>query len=158
MKTSFFYFRSFLPFAGMLLIMGYSSGLAQEITEQDKKNQEEVLKQDPKNYGALFVVGAYYYNLAVDPHVQASNMKLNEYLEKGETLEKKKEDYLKKALPYFENAYTVAEDKDRVKDILKGIYQQLGIIPSARITDTDLNTKLNEKLSSIQFKEIIAQE
>ena len=156
MKTSFTIIRNILCLALFATTMVFNTIYAQssEITEKDKAEQESVLKQEPKNYAANFVVGAYYYNLAVAPHTEASKMKVIDYLENGEPLEKKKVEFLKKALPYFENAYAVAEDKNRVKEILKGIYQQLGDIPNARITDEEVEQKLKAKLSEIQFKEI----
>lgn len=156
MKTSFSFFYN-IAFAALFMVLANLSvtkAQSSEITEKDKMEQEKVLEQDPKNYAALFVVGAYYYNQAVDPHVEASKMKVTDYLENGESLENKKEAFLQKALPYFENAYAVAEDKNRVKGILQGIYQQLGLIPNARITTDEVRSKLDAKLSEIEFKDI----
>lgn len=144
-------------FLGIFLLSAWSYGFAQdsnEITEKDRKEQEEVLKLDSANFGAHYVIGAYYYNQAVDPHQKASKMKLTEYLENGKSLEEEKAGYLKKALPYFENAYAIKNDHKRIKDVLKNIYQQLGMLPTARVTPGELNSMFADKLEVITFKDL----
>lgn len=125
----------------------------EEITEEDKNQQEKVLKQDPKDFAANYIVGAYYYNLAVDPHMETTKMKIIEYLEEGSPYEKKKDAFLKKALPYFENAYAVQKEQ-RVTNVLKTIYQELGTLKKTRISAEELQKQLQAKLDTIEFKPI----
>lgn len=149
-KISFFPNTFFLAFVFLLATTLVN---AQQITETDKEEQESVLKEDPRNFAANFVVGAYYYNLAVPPHEETTKMNLIQYLGEGESYEEKKEDFLKKSLPYFENAYAVQKD-DRVKEVLKNIYQHLGMLPTFRVTEDELAQILEDKLNQIEFKAI----
>jgi hypothetical protein len=112
-----------------------------DITEEDKNQQLERLKEDPRDFAANFIVGAYYYNMAIEPHAETTKMKLIEYIEDGRPYESKKEGSLKKAQPYFENAYVINKTDPRVKEVLKDIYQHL-------------EAKLQEKLSKLEFKNI----
>ncbi|MCU0447347.1 MAG: hypothetical protein MUE85_20820 [Microscillaceae bacterium] len=139
-----------------VLVAGLQSyGMAQdEITEEDKNQQELRLKEDPKDFAANFIVGGYYYNLAIDPHAETTKMKLVEYIEGGDPYEKKKEAFLKKALPYFENAYAINNSDERVKKVLKDIYQHLGVIKRFRAKPDEINAQLTEKLKTIEFKPI----
>jgi hypothetical protein len=138
----------------MALILGsYHGVFAQQITEEDKTGQEEVLKEDPRDFAANFVVGAYYYNKAIPPHKETTEMNLIQYLDEGKSYEDKKEDFLKKSLPYFENAYTIKKDV-QVKEVLKNIYQNIGMLPTFRVTPEELDTLLEEKLNELEFKEI----
>ncbi len=147
---------SFLPSTFFLVVIfsvATTRTQAQQITETDKEEQEAVLKEDPRNFAANFVVGAYYYNLAVPPHEETTKMNLIQYLDDGEPYENKKEDFLKKSLPYFENAYAIQKDP-RVKEVLKNIYQHLGMLPTFRVTEAELNQILEDKLNQIEFKAI----
>ncbi len=150
-KISFFtnaFFLVAVPFFATVTI-AYS----QQITEADKEEQEAVLKEDPRNFAANFVVGAYYYNLAVPPHEETTKMSLIQYLDGGEPYENKKEDFLKKSLPYFENAYAIQKEP-RLKVVLKNIYQHLGMLPTFRVTEAELSQMLEDKLNQIKFKAI----
>lgn len=148
-------FNQIMPLACLLFLLISTASYAQDISETDKKEQEEVLKQDPRDFAANFILGAYYYNLAIEPHKETTKMKLVEYLETGEPFEKKKIGYLKQALPYFENAYAIGKDGDpRVKAALKDIYQHLGMIRVIRATPEEIEAQMREKLSKIQFKAI----
>jgi hypothetical protein len=139
-----------------VLVAGFTAfGEAQnDITEEDKNQQEQRLKEDPKDFAANFVVGGYYYNMAVDPHTETTRMKLVEYIEGGDPYEKKKEAFLKKALPYFENAYAINNSDDRVKKVLRDIYQHLGMIKRFRAKPEEIKAQLDEKLKAIEFKPI----
>ena len=139
------------------LVISFSTSyfaVAQEINEEMKNEQEEVLKENPKDFGANYVVGAYYYNMAVDPHEETTKMTLTEYLEDGKPYEEKKEGFLKKALPYFENAYAINKNEPHVKQTLKKIYMELGMIKKYRATSEEINKQFEAKLSTIEFKKI----
>lgn len=135
------------------VLWSYQGVFAQQITEEDKAGQEEVLAEDPRDFAANFVVGAYYYNKAIPPHTETTKMNLVQYLDDGKSYEERKEEFLKKSLPYFENAYAVKQDA-QVKEVLKNIYQNIGMLPTFRATPDELNMLLEEKLSEIEFKEI----
>ncbi|TAE18914.1 MAG: hypothetical protein EAZ95_02980 [Bacteroidetes bacterium] len=147
------FFSQIMPLACLFFALIGTAGYAQDISEADKKEQEDVLKKDPRDFAANFILGAYYYNLALEPHKETTKMKVIEYLEQGEPFEKKKIGYLKQALPYFENAYAVGKDSDpRVKNVLKDIYQHLGMVRFYRVSPEEVEAQLREKLSKIQFK------
>ena len=148
-------FNQIMPLACLFFLLLSTTSYAQEISENDKKEQQEVLAKDPRDFAANFILGAYFYNLAIDPHKETTKMKLVEYMEEGEPFEKKKIGYLKQALPYFENCYAIGKDSDpRVKSVLKDLYQHLGMIRVIRATPEDVEAQLREKLSKIQFKAI----
>jgi hypothetical protein len=41
-----------------------------------------------------------------------------------------------------------------VKEVLKNIYQNIGMLPTFRVTPEELDTLLEEKLNELEFKEI----
>ncbi|TAE73358.1 MAG: hypothetical protein EAZ85_07225 [Bacteroidetes bacterium] len=142
-------------FLGLVLFLSFNFvAKAQEITENDKKQQEERLKEDPKDFAANFVVGAYYYNMALAPQEETSKMKVVGYMTEGKPYDKTKASYLQKALPYFENAYAIQKDNSNVKDILKQIYQQTGQLAMSKVSTAEIDAKLQEKLDKIEFKTI----
>jgi|GEM_PF-2843016 len=149
------YFYQTIALTCLFLIAFSTTSHAQDISEADKTEQEKVLKQDPRDFAANFILGAYYYNLAIAPLEETNKMKVVEYIENGQPFDKKKNAYLTKALPYFENCYAIGKDGDpRVKSTLKSIYQHTGVLRSSRITPEDLEAQLRDKLSKIQFKAI----
>jgi hypothetical protein len=147
MKTIYYFLFSTL-FLGFISLTN-----AQEITETDKKQQEERLKEDPKDFAANFLVGAYYYNMAINPQEETSKMKVVGYMSEGKAYDKIKASYLAKAQPYFENAYTIQKD-ERVKEILKNIYEQTGQLRYSKISKEENEQKLQEKLDKLEFKTI----
>ncbi len=153
------FLRRWLLLATFFSITILSTGVQaqDEITEQDKEEQELVLKEDPKNFAAHYIVGAYYYNLAVEPHLATTRMNLNDYLREGKTLEEQKTGFLKQALPYFENAYSIKPDHAEVKEILKNIYQQVGEVPLNKTNEQEVEAKFQEKLNQIEFKTIAVE-
>ncbi|NJL12252.1 MAG: hypothetical protein HC913_04115 [Microscillaceae bacterium] len=141
---------------GMVILAGQIQ--AQQITEKIKNEQEEVLKEDPRNFAANYVVGAYYFNQAIPPHLQTTTMTLTQYLDEGNPLEEEKKKSLRKALPYLENAYALNSNERRIKEILLNVYQHLGMLPFAR-NNTEAEKQLiqeglEQKLKAIQFQEI----
>jgi tetratricopeptide (TPR) repeat protein len=139
----------------LLLITSFSMSFAQDdISQATKDEQEQVLKQNPKDFGANYVMGAWYYNQAIDPHLETTKMGLVEYLYDGEPYEQQKQGFLKKALPYFENAYAIDSTNIQVKEVLKSIYQHLGMIPMYKATPEEINQELESKLTTIEFKEV----
>lgn len=117
-----------------------SNGFAQEITETVKKEQEEVIKilkkdnmwkekgKEKEFFSAHVIVGLYYYNQALPIHEEISKGDLNDHIKedpKLKDLEMKQNQYLSKALPYFENAYYIQRN-DKVGNKIKDIYKVMG--------------------------------
>ncbi len=136
------------------ILLSTNAVLAQDITEKDMKDQLQRLKEDPKDFAANFIVGGFYYNLANEPQTEASKMKLVEYLTQGQPFEQKKQTLLKKALPYFENAYAINKSDTRITNVLKTIYQNLGEVKLYRRKSEEIQAQLQQKLDKIEFKAI----
>ena len=134
MKNLFSKFTYLLLF----LVIGICSNqaLAQDITMQDKTQQEEVIQMLKKSdkwkkfnkeqeyFSAHYIVGAYYFNKAVEYHKELTEMTLVDYLnsKKNTEIESKQNEFLKKALPYLENAYLLKKSNSSIENILKDIY------------------------------------
>jgi tetratricopeptide (TPR) repeat protein len=84
----------------------------------------KALEVDPDNYDALYQIGAYYYNDAVEIKRQVNSMDMNDYKKSGKDLEEKLAVKYTEALPYFEHAFQVKKDED-LKEILKQVYREL---------------------------------
>jgi tetratricopeptide (TPR) repeat protein len=84
----------------------------------------KALEVDPNNYDALYQMGAYYYNDAVELKRQVNSMDMNEYKKSGKDLEAKVAVKYNEALPYFERGFQVKKDED-LKEILKQVYREL---------------------------------
>jgi di/tripeptidase len=84
----------------------------------------KALEVDATNYDALYQMGAYYYNDAVEIKRQVNSMDMNEYKKTGKDLEAKLAVKYNEALPYFERGYKVKKDED-LKEILKQVYREL---------------------------------
>ncbi len=84
----------------------------------------KALEVDPNNYDALYQMGAYYYNDAVELKRQVNSMDMNEYKKTGKDLEAKLAVKYNEALPYFERGFQVKKDED-LKEILKQVYREL---------------------------------
>ncbi len=137
-----------------LVLIGFQGIQAQEITDEIKDEQLQVLQEDPRDFNAHFIVGAWHYNQAIAPHKKTLKMDLSEYLSNGAALEAEKAVHLKAALPYFENAFAIDRNKAQVKDVLKVIYKQLGKLPVARATDTEVDQKFDGLLGKIEFQDL----
>lgn len=144
----------------VIFILGFLLGLfnkvfAQEITEEDKVSQEQVLREDPRNFSANFIVGAFYYNRAIEPHQKTVQMQLNQYLSEGQSYEAEKNEFLRQSLPYFENAYLIRPDDPQVRQVLKLIYQHLGMIArEPRANPEEIESQFQEKLDTLEFQEL----
>jgi ABC-type transporter Mla subunit MlaD len=84
----------------------------------------KALEADANNYDALYQMGAYYYNDAVEIKKQVNGMDMNEYKKTGKDLEAKLAAKYHEALPYFERGFKVKKDED-LKEILKQVYREL---------------------------------
>ena len=84
----------------------------------------KALEVDATNYDALYQLGAYYYNDAVEIKKQLNSMDMNDYKKYGKDLEAKLAVKYNEALPYFERGFKVKKDED-LKEILKQVYTEL---------------------------------
>jgi hypothetical protein len=84
----------------------------------------KALEADANNYDALYQMGAYYYNDAVEIKRQVNGMDMNEYKKTGKDLEAQLAVKYNQALPYFERGFKVKKDED-LKEILKQVYREL---------------------------------
>lgn len=119
-----------------------SRSFAQDITEKVKKEQEQVIKilkkdnrwkeenKEKEFFSAHVAVGLYYYNQAIPHHEEMSKGTLNDHLSDNlssqiKSSEMKQNQYLSKALPYFENAYFIQKNND-IGNMLKDMYAVMG--------------------------------
>jgi tetratricopeptide (TPR) repeat protein len=72
--------------------------------DQAEKSYKEALAIDPKNDEAIYSLGAFYYNKAVNIKKEADNMNIDEYKTKGQPILDKAKVQFNEALPYFKTA------------------------------------------------------
>ena len=70
------------------------------------------LKADPKNYDALFNLGVFFYNEAVEMKAGVDVMDMKEYETKGKALESKVCGKFKQSQPYFDRAKIIKTDDE----------------------------------------------
>lgn len=70
------------------------------------------LKADPKNYDALFNLGVFFYNEAVEMKAGVDVMDMKEYETKGKALESKVCGKFKQSQPYFDRAKVIKTDDE----------------------------------------------
>jgi hypothetical protein len=81
---------------------------------------QAALKADPKNYDALFNLGVFYFNDAVEMKKEVDNMSMQEYQQRGKEVEGRVCGRFQKAKPYFEQAVQ-ANDSDEAKETLETV-------------------------------------
>jgi hypothetical protein len=84
------------------------------------------LEIDATNYDALYNLGVFYFNEAVQLKGEVDNMNMTEYQQRGKEVEGRVCGRFKKAKPYFEKAIQVkdeAEAKDNLTN-LNGVLEQ----------------------------------
>ncbi len=88
--------------------------------EQKKKaleNYQKALALEENNYDALYSVGVFYYNEAVEIKKEVDNMSLADYQKRGREVESRICGRFKKARPYFEKAVAVKADSDAKENL-----------------------------------------
>lgn len=116
-----------------------TAGLEGEITklkaEKKTANDEaiasykKVLTIDAANYDALYNLGVFYFNEAVQLKSEVDNMNMTEYQQRGKEVEGRVCGRFKKAKPYFEKAIQVkdeAEAKDNLATVNNVLEQFAG--------------------------------
>ncbi len=78
---------------------------------------QKALAIDANNYDALYNLGAFYFNEAVQLKSQVDNMNMTEYGKNGKEIESRVCGKFKKAKPYFEKAVQV-KDEEEAKEAL----------------------------------------
>lgn len=116
-----------------------TAGMDAELTKlkAEKKNANDqaiasykkVLEIDAANYDALYNLGVFYFNEAVQLKSEVDNMNMTEYQQRGKEVEGRVCGRFKKAKPYFEKAIQVkdeAEAKDNLATVNNVLEQFAG--------------------------------
>lgn len=116
-----------------------TAGMEGELTKlkAEKKNANDqaiasykkVLEIDAANYDALYNLGVFYFNEAVQLKSEVDNMNMTEYQQRGKEVEGRVCGRFKKAKPYFEKAIQVkdeAEAKDNLATVNNVLEQFAG--------------------------------
>ena len=89
-------------------------------------NYQKVLAIDANNFDALYNLGVFYFNEAVQMKSEVDNMNMTEYQQRGKEVEGRVCGRFKKAKPYFEKAIQV-KDEEEAKNTLvtvNGVLEQ----------------------------------
>ncbi|QRR00461.1 tetratricopeptide repeat protein [Dyadobacter sandarakinus] len=88
-----------------------------DASEKAVTNYKKVLEVDGANYDALYNLGVFYFNEAVQLKSEVDNMNMTEYQQRGKEVEGRVCGKFKKAKPYFEKAVQ-AKDEAEAKENL----------------------------------------
>jgi hypothetical protein len=94
----------------------------------------KALEIDGNYYDALYQLGAYYFNEAVEIKKKVDNMDMDTYKKEGKVVEAAVTAKYEQALPYFEKGYKAKKEED-LKEVLKQIYRALKM--DAKLTELD---------------------
>jgi predicted Zn-dependent protease len=84
----------------------------------------KALEVNENYYDALYQLGAYYFNEAVEIKKKVDNMDMETYKKEGKNVEAAVTSKYEQALPYFEKGFKVKKEDD-LKEVLKQIYRAL---------------------------------
>ncbi|MHA4740233.1 tetratricopeptide repeat protein [Dyadobacter sp. MSC1_007] len=89
-------------------------------------NYKKALEIDAANYDALFNLGVFYFNEAVQLKGEVDNMNMTEYQQRGKEVEGRVCGKFKKAKPYFEKAIQVKDEAEAKESLtnLNGVLEQ----------------------------------
>ncbi|MPR36380.1 tetratricopeptide repeat protein [Salmonirosea aquatica] len=82
---------------------------------------KKALAAEPENYDALFNLGVFYFNDAVELKREVDNMNMSEYQQRGKEVEGRVCGKFQKAKPYFEKALKVRPDEEEAKSTLENV-------------------------------------
>ena len=82
---------------------------------------QKALTAEPENYDALFNLGVFYFNDAVELKREVDNMNMAEYQQRGKEVEGRVCGKFQKAKPYFEKALKVRPDEEEAKSTLENV-------------------------------------
>ncbi|MCF0063073.1 tetratricopeptide repeat protein [Dyadobacter chenwenxiniae] len=113
-----------------------SSGSEQKLNELKAKqkaasdkaiaNYKKALEIDGTNYDALYNLGVYYFNEAVQLKGEVDNMNMTEYQQRGKEVEGRVCGKFKKAKPYFEKAIQAKDEAEAKENLttVNGVLEQ----------------------------------
>lgn len=84
----------------------------------------KAIEADENYYDALYQLGAYYFNEAVEIRKKVDNMDMDTYKKEGKAVEAIVAAKYEQALPHFEKAFKNKKEED-LKEVLKQIYKAL---------------------------------
>jgi len=89
-------------------------------------NYQKVLQIDAANYDALYNLGVYYFNEAVQLKGEVDNMNMTEYQQRGKEIEGRVCGKFKKAKPYFEKAIQAKDEAEAKENLttVNGVLEQ----------------------------------
>ncbi|MGC9332006.1 MAG: tetratricopeptide repeat protein [Bacteroidales bacterium] len=93
--------------------------------EEAISDYKKALELNPENFDANYSLGAYYYNYAADTLTWANENIPPTEVQKYSEIQKKANEYFKKAKPYLEQARTIKNDDINVLRTLRTIYYKL---------------------------------
>jgi len=82
---------------------------------------KKALAAEPENYDALFNLGVFYFNDAVELKREVDNMNMTEYQQRGKEVEGRVCGKFQKAKPFFEKALKVRPDEEEAKSTLENV-------------------------------------
>ena len=82
---------------------------------------QKALAAEPENYDALFNLGVFYFNDAVELKREVDNMNMAEYQQRGKEVEGRVCGKFQKAKPYFEKALKVRPNEEEAKSTLENV-------------------------------------
>jgi tetratricopeptide (TPR) repeat protein len=99
------------------------ANLKQKYTESRNQaidSYKKAIEVDPNNYDALFNLGVFYFNDAVELKREVDNMNMQEYQQRGKEVEGRVCGRFQKAKPFFERAVKV-RDEEEAKTTLENL-------------------------------------
>jgi tetratricopeptide (TPR) repeat protein len=89
-------------------------------------NYKKVLEIDAANYDALYNLGVFYFNEAVQLKGEVDNMNMTEYQQRGKEVEGRVCGKFKKAKPYFEKAIQAKDEAEAKENLttVNGVLEQ----------------------------------
>lgn len=82
---------------------------------------KKALTAEPENYDALFNLGVFYFNDAVELKREVDNMNMTEYQQRGKEVEGRVCGKFQRAKPYFEKALKVRPNEEEAKSTLDNV-------------------------------------
>lgn len=95
---------------------------------------KKALTAEPENYDALFNLGVFYFNDAVELKREVDNMNMADYQQRGKEVEGRVCGKFQKAKPFFEKALKVRPDEEEAKGTLENVNNILTQFTEKKVT------------------------
>jgi tetratricopeptide (TPR) repeat protein len=97
-----------------------------DASKQAIANYKKVLEIDAANYDALYNLGVFYFNEAVQLKGEVDNMNMTEYQQRGKEVEGRVCGKFRKAKPYFEKAIQAKDEAEAKENLttVNGVLEQ----------------------------------